>query len=99
MSAGGRRENTGGKREGAGRKKRIEEVVLIEMMDSILVPKEMWDAVSKKVVEGDAAAQKLWANYRFGMPKQIVENKNEHTFNGFSIADLYGDKEAQNDLE
>jgi len=63
----------GGKREGAGRKSKADELTLIESMDAILVPEKFWAAVALNAVEGDGASQKLWASYRFGMPKQAVE--------------------------
>lgn len=62
----------GGKREGAGRKSKTDELTLIEMMDTILSPTEYWNIVGKKAKDEDKEALKLWANYRFGMPKQTV---------------------------
>ena len=66
----------GGAREGAGRKPKIDEISLIETMDAVLVPESAWLALAEKVESGDTNAIKTWLQYRYGMPKQIVENKN-----------------------
>jgi hypothetical protein len=48
----------GGKREGAGRPPKILEIKLIEQMDAIAVPNEIWKALLYKCKEGDTAAHK-----------------------------------------
>ena len=72
----------GGARPGAGRKPKIQEIKVIEQMDAVSVPGEIWKALLYKVKEGDTAAIKLWLSYRFGMPKQQVDI----TSNGENIA-------------
>ena len=62
--------SNGGARPGAGRKPKADELTLIQTMDAILVPTQLWEKVAELVLQGDSAAIKLWANYRFGMPKQ-----------------------------
>lgn len=76
------KKGAGGAREGAGRKPKIQEVKLIEQMDSISVPDEIWKALLYKCKEGDTAAIKLWLSYRFGLPKQQIDV----TTNGQNIA-------------
>ena len=76
------KKGAGGAREGAGRPPKIQEVKLIEQMDAIAVPNEIWKALLYKCKEGDTAALKLWLSYRFGMPKQQIDV----TTNGESIA-------------
>jgi hypothetical protein len=66
----------GGHREGSGRKPKADEIKLIEQMDAVLVPEKVWQALALKVIEGDSQAQKTWLSYRFGMPKQTIEQKN-----------------------
>ena len=70
-----RREN-GGARPGAGRKPKADEIKLIEQMDAVMVPESVWIALATKVESGDVQAQKTWLSYRYGMPKQIVEQTN-----------------------
>ena len=70
-----RREN-GGARPGAGRKPKADEIKLIEQMDAVLAPIEAWQALATKVESGDVNATKTWLSYRYGMPKQIVEQTN-----------------------
>ena len=72
----------GGARPGAGRKPKIQEIKLIEQMDAISVPDEIWKALLYKCQEGDTAAIKLWLSYRFGLPKQQIDV----TTNGQNIA-------------
>ena len=76
------KKGAGGAREGAGRPPKILEIKLIEQMDAIAVPDEIWKALLYKCKEGDTAALKLWLSYRFGMPKQQIDV----TSNGENIA-------------
>ena len=76
------KKGAGGAREGAGRPPKILEIKLIEQMDAIAVPNEIWKALLYKCQEGDTAALKLWLSYRFGMPKQQIDV----TSNGENIA-------------
>lgn len=74
MKEDGRKNNGGNKN--AGRKPKIDEIKLIETMDAVLVPVKVWEALAKKVKEGDVTASKTWLSYRYGMPKQIIEQTN-----------------------
>ena len=67
-----RREN-GGARPGAGRKPKADEIKLIEQMDAVMVPESVWIALGEKVENGDTQAIKTWLSYRYGMPKQMIE--------------------------
>lgn len=66
----------GGARPGAGRKPKADEVKLAELMDTIMLPEEVFSALAKRVEVGDTNATKTWLNYRYGMPKQQVEQTN-----------------------
>jgi hypothetical protein len=72
----------GGARPGAGRKPKIQEIKLIEQMDALCVPDQIWKALLYKCEQGDTAALKLWLSYRFGLPKQQIDV----TSNGEKIA-------------
>ena len=76
------KKGAGGSRPGAGRKPKIQEIKIIEQMDAISVPDEIWKALLFKCKEGDTAAIKLWLSYRFGLPKQQIDV----TTNGQNIA-------------
>lgn len=76
------KKGAGGARPGAGRKPKIQEIKLVEQMDAISVPDEIWKALLYKCKEGDTAAIKLWLSYRFGLPKQQIDV----TTNGQNIA-------------
>jgi hypothetical protein len=69
------RKNNGGNKN-AGRKPKIEEIKLIETMDAIAVPDSVWRMLYAKVLDSDVQAIKTWLQYRYGMPKQIVEQTN-----------------------
>ncbi len=62
----------GGAGRGQGRKPKAIEDDLIAMMDVLVSPHEFWQHVSAKL-DSDPQAQKLWASYRFGLPKQKME--------------------------
>jgi hypothetical protein len=63
----------GGYIPGSGRKPKADEIKIIEQMDAIAVPQEAWRALWEKCQDGDIQAIKCWLNYRFGMPKQVVD--------------------------
>ena len=78
-----KRKNNGAKKgvsQGAGRKSKADEIKIIEAMDAVLIPNDVWTALAKKVEEGDGQCIKTWLSYRYGMPKQstdITTNGNE----------------------
>ena len=45
-------------------------------LQAVLAPVSAWTALSLKVEEGDVQAIKTWLGYRYGLPKQIVEQTN-----------------------
>jgi hypothetical protein len=63
----------GGFIPGSGRKPKADEIKVIEQMDAIAVPEDAWRALWNKCQDGDIQAIKCWLNYRFGMPKQVVD--------------------------
>jgi hypothetical protein len=63
----------GGYIPGSGRKPKADEIKIIEQMDAIAVPEDAWRALWEKCQDGDIQAIKCWLNYRFGMPKQVVD--------------------------
>ena len=74
MKEDGRKNN--GRNKNAGRKPKADEIKLIEQMDAVMVPESVWIALGEKVENGDTQAIKTWLSYRYGMPKQIVEQTN-----------------------
>ena len=71
MKEDGRKNNGGNKN--AGRKPKIDEIKLIETMDAIAVPDTVWKMLYAKVLDSDVNAIKLWLSYRYGMPKQVID--------------------------
>ena len=72
-----KRVNNGGKRENSGRLKKNEVISMVEQMDKRLIPETLWDSLAKLVESNDIQAIKTWLGYRYGMPKQTIDNKNE----------------------
>jgi hypothetical protein len=70
----------GGARPNSGRLKKDELVSLIESMDAITVPDTVWKMLYAKVLDSDVNAIKLWLSYRYGLPKQTIEQKTELKF-------------------
>jgi hypothetical protein len=63
----------GGARPGAGRPPKILEVKLIEQMDALAAPQQIWDALLYKCQQGHTQDLKVWISYRFGLPKQHID--------------------------
>ena len=79
----------GGKRIGAGRKPKAEELQFIEKLDNIIDSDIAIKKLNKLIQEDNFNAIKLYLEYRFGKPKENVNNN--ITFNEkFSLNDLYG---------
>ena len=74
----------GGAREGAGRKSKAEEQGLIEKLTPLepMAFKALTDAIN----DGKDWAVKLFFQYKFGMPKQTIDNKIE--VSNFDIKDV-----------
>lgn len=86
----------GGARPNSGRLKKDEVLSLIETMDAIAVPDTVWKMLYAKVLDSDVNAIKIWLSYRFGMPKQTIDQKVE--VSNFDISNIY-DKETPEALE
>ena len=76
-----KRANNGGIRENSGRLKKNEVISMVEQMDKRLIPETLWDSLAKLVESNDIQAIKTWLGYRYGMPKQTIDNKNEIIIN------------------
>lgn len=87
----GRKNNKGTKGNKGGRKPKSEELKLVEK----LTPYEdkALKLLFKKIDEGDMYALKMFMEYLHGKPKQMVENWNNHNFDGgIDLKSLFGDK-------
>lgn len=65
----------GGAREGAGRKSKAEEQGLIEKLTPL--EQSAFDALKEAISDKKDWAVKLYFNYMYGMPKQIIDQKTE----------------------
>lgn len=71
----------GGARPNSGRKPKADELKLVEQMDGILHPDDVWVKVAERIHKGDMNAAKLWLEYRYGKPKQSID----HTSDGLAL--------------
>lgn len=78
-----RRKNNGGHstKGFAGRKPKADEIKIIELMDSVADSKEVWQKLLERVELGDVQAIKTWLAYRYGQPKQTIDQHNTHEIN------------------
>lgn len=76
----------GGAREGAGRKSKAEEQTLIEK----LRPLEplAFEAFKTALKEKKDWAVKLFFQYNFGMPKQVIDQNSNVTVNNFDLKEV-----------
>ena len=76
----------GGAREGAGRKSKAEEQSLIEKLTP-LEPRA-FKALEDALNDGKDWAVKLFFQYNFGMPKQVIDQNNNVSINSFELKDV-----------
>ena len=83
----GRKNNGGHSTKGvAGRKPKAEEQMLIERLspfEEVAVKK-----LEMAVRNGENWAIKLYFEYRYGKPRQTIEQNSTHTFTDFDIKDI-----------
>jgi hypothetical protein len=73
-----KRVNNGGARPGAGRKPREEELKIIERLDNIIDSDDAIKSLKRLIAENNFNAIKLYFEYRFGKPKETIENINRN---------------------
>ena len=85
-----------GAREGAGRKSKAEEQSLIEK----LTPLEpiAFEALTKALNDGKDWAVKLFFQYNFGMPKQVIDQNSNVTIDNFSLKDVISFNKPKSNL-
>lgn len=66
----------GGKRQGAGRKPKADELKFLERLDNIIDSDEAINKLKQLIQDDNFPALKLYLEYRFGKPKETVENIN-----------------------
>ena len=74
------RKTNGGKRQGAGRKPKVEELKFIEKLDNIIDSEAAIKKLKQLIIDDNFNALKLYIEYRFGKPKETIENIN-HNYN------------------
>ena len=72
------RKNNGGARAGAGRKSKVEELRFIEKLDNIIDSDEAIEKLLELIKADNFNALKLYIEYRYGKPKEVVENINRN---------------------
>ena len=75
----------GGKRKGAGRKPKIEELKLVERLDTIINEEDAIEKLRDLIKDDNFNALKLYFEYRYGKPKEDVTTT--HKFDDFNLKD------------
>ena len=82
-----RKNNGGHSTKGrAGRKPKADEQKLIERLSPL--DDDAFKALKNAVQDNESWAVKLFMEYRYGKPKQQIEQNNTHTINEFNLKDL-----------
>lgn len=68
----------GGARQGAGRKPKEDELKIIERLDNIIESDEALISLKELIKDKNFNAIKLYFEYRFGKPKETIENINKN---------------------
>lgn len=69
----------GGARPNSGRKPKVEEEKLIQHLDSIIDPTNAIKKLGELINSGSEQAIKIYLQYRFGIPKQLIEHSGTMT--------------------
>ncbi len=72
----------GGARKGAGRPSKADELKFLEKLDKHINQDEAIKSLKDLISDGNFNAIKLYFEYRFGKPKEVVENINMNYENG-----------------
>tara|TARA_R110002012_G_scaffold319117_1_gene538788 strand:+ start:130 stop:414 length:285 start_codon:yes stop_codon:yes gene_type:complete len=78
----------GGKRVNSGRKSKADELKFIEKLDTHINQDSAIKALKELIKDGNFNAIKLYFEYRFGKPKETVENINKN----FDAGELTAEK-------
>jgi len=73
-----KKSNHGGARPGAGRKPKADEIAFITKLDNIIDSDKAIEQLKGLMDEGNFNAIKLYIEYRYGKPKETVENINHN---------------------
>jgi len=76
-------ETRGGARQGAGRKSKDEEQRLIEKLSPL--EQTAHNKLKEAINAGKDWAIKMYFEYMYGKPKQIIDQKTEVTMNNFNL--------------
>lgn len=68
----------GGARKGAGRPSKIDELAFLEKLDNLINSDDAITKLGDLIKEDNFPALKLYMEYRFGKPKETVENINHN---------------------
>ena len=77
-----KRKFNGGVRKGAGRPAKADELKFLEKLDKHIDQDEAIESLKQLIKDGNFNAIKLYFEYRFGKPKEVVENINMNYDNG-----------------
>ncbi len=73
-----KKNNHGGRREGSGRKPKIDELAFLDKLDNIIDSDKAIEKLKQLIEDDNFPALKLYMEYRFGKPKETIENINKN---------------------
>ncbi len=79
-----------GGNKNAGRKPKADEQKLIERLTPL--EDKAYKALETALLNDEGWAVKLFMEYRYGKPKQSIQQETTHNFNDFDITKLYDRK-------
>jgi len=86
--ADGRKSNGGHKT--AGRKPKVEEQALIEKLSPL--EDSAYKALKKAIASDESWAVKMFFEYMYGKPKQVIDQNTNLNINDFDVSKLYNKK-------
>jgi len=89
--ADGRKGNGGHSTKGvAGRKPKVEEQALIEKLSPL--EDSAYKALRKAIASDESWAVKMFFEYMYGKPKQVIDQNTNLSINEFDVSKLYNKK-------
>ncbi len=82
-----RRKYNGGNKN-AGRKPKDDEIKLIKKLDKYIDSEMVFDKLEGLISQNNIKAIELYLSYRYGKPKQSIDQNTTHTINDFDIKDI-----------
>jgi len=85
----------GGKRPGAGRKKKVDELAMIEALGKHIDNEAVFRVLKREIAKGNMKAISIYMNYMYGKPVDRKDIEVESTNVDLSVNKTYDNKESK----